>query len=238
MKQKSLKKRGKILNAKYLGKYKTNIMSTAKHTQDMRLNVPPVKVAANESTVTNVPTEGYNVISITPNGNYAAQAQLLYGGSSQIQHIPAGTPVIYPVIQSFGDNTVKVNNLNTQQGTTLLAGWYALSTSPDEKLVNRPTNVNQYRSIGAQTSSGIQALTLEARSTQATLALLIVGGNKPVPVFLNTDKNNLPPAWQNLDNAIFEIGNTYQVSKNFYGQTMYIVNVSLTDGATFDARLQ
>ncbi|MDC8005198.1 hypothetical protein POV27_14145 [Aureisphaera galaxeae] len=213
-------------------------IATQAQVKDMFMNVPPVEVPANETSQTNVATEGYNVITITPNGNYSVQAQLLYGSDSKTQNVPAGSPVVYPIVQQFGNNVIQVNNLNTQQDTALLSGWYALSTSPNEKLVNTPTTVKQYQSIGAQTTSSIQTLTLEARSTAATLAILIIGGNKPVPVFLNTNKGNLPPAWQNLDNAVFETGNTYQMSQNFFGQTMFIVNVSLTKGATFDARIQ
>lgn len=213
-------------------------MSTLIQTKDMKLNTSPVLVDYSQSTQTSQSTQGYNVITITPKGNYSADAQINYGSSSLNQNIPSGSPVVYPIVQKFNNSTVEVKNINQQENTSFYSGWYALSQSPDKKLTNSNTEVNQYKSIGSQTSSGMQTLSLTARSTSATLAIVIVGGNEPLLVFLNTDKSNLPPAWQDLDNCVYESGNTYQESKNYYGQTMYIVNTSLTTDASFDARIQ
>ena len=161
-------------------------------------------------------------------------------------YVESVTPVAYglkdwtlkALLKSMGIKEPKLKErlisiLNRLYVTTLNRG-----KSPDYKLSSSSKNVDQYKSIGGQSTSVIQTLTLTARSQSATLALVIVGANKPVPVFLNTKKGDLPPIWQTLDNAVFEAGNTYQESKNFFGQTIYIVNLSLTEDATFDTRLQ
>ena len=213
-------------------------MTTKVYTKEMEMNSSPITVEANEKTQTECATEGYNVFSIAPKGNYSVDALLTYGGQSKPQSIPAGSPVPYPIIQQFDNSIVEVSNRNTQENTSLFAGWYALSTSPDYPLRNTPTDLKQYKSAGIQASSSIQTLTLTARTASATLAIVIVGANKPIPVFLNTKKEDLPPAWSNLDNAIYESGNTYQETKNYYGQYVYIVNISLTEDAHFSARFQ
>ncbi len=204
----------------------------------IELNSMPIKVPNSGSVSTAQATEGYNVITITPPGNYSANSLIKYGGNSKTISVPPGSPVLYPLIQSFNNSMVEVQNNNTQEGQAIEAGWYSLSHSPTCPLSSSNTKVDQYVSIGGQSSSSIQTLTLTARTTSATLALLIVGGNKPVPVFLNINKQNLPPIWQTLDGAIYEDGNTYQVSKNFYGQYVYLVNLSLTNDSVFEARFQ
>jgi len=213
-------------------------MRTNVQTREMLMNTTPVVVEANDKTQTNQATEGYNVFTIAPRGNFSVDALLTYGADSKVQQIPAGCPLPFPIIQQFNNSIVNISNRNTQENTALLSGWFALSTSPNFLLQNNPTELKQYKSAGVQATSGIQTLTLTARSVSASLAIVIVGANKPVPVFLNTNKADLPPAWQNLENAVFETGNTFQETKNFFGQTVYIVNVSLTEEATLTARFQ
>lgn len=203
----------------------------------LKLNKEPIEVKFGKTVPTSVRTEGYNVITISPSNQYSTSAQVAYGADTKPVNIPQGTKVLFPLIKDFENSLVEVTNQNDQDNTSLMAGWYGLSSAPDVKISNKNKKVVQYKSIGGQTSSGNQTLKITVTSTDATLALIIIGDNKPIPVFFNVKKTELPPQWEEIDNAVFPGSSTYSDSRKFFGQTIFIVNLSLTEDATFQARL-
>lgn len=204
---------------------------------DLVLNQKPIEVPYGGYVKSAVATEGYNVVTITPSGNFEAKYRVDYGGSNVGGTAPEGSPIPYPWCQKWANSSIKVNNLNTQEDQSFWAGLYGFNQNPTKPLEN--VDIGQYESAGKQTSSGNMTLTLTNRSANSVLLIYIVGSNAPQCIALNTDPDNLPPQYQNLGDFFKAVKeNTFQVSKNWYGQYMYVINLSLTAGDNVNVRLQ
>lgn len=204
----------------------------------LKPNDAPIEVKKNSSVETNNQTDGFNVFTVTP-GQIAAQGELIYGGDSKEIDLSAGAAVPFPYVGKFENAVVEVKNSSDNDSANFDAGWYTLSTSPKLALTSTAQKVDQYGNIGAQTGSGRKTLKLKAASGKAVLAIVIIGGNKPIPVFLNIQKDEIPESWKKQlgDEVVIKGGPDYSKSQNFMGQTIFIVNVSLTSDATFTAAL-
>ncbi|MEL7145790.1 MAG: hypothetical protein AAFO69_05445 [Bacteroidota bacterium] len=203
---------------------------------NLRLNKQPISIAGDSSVESNTRADGYNVITVAPTSNRSTSAEIS-GAREGLQSValPEGTKVCYPFVGDFNNNFITVSN--TDSNNALKAGWYALSSEPGYVLSGNSQSFDQYESIGTQASASRQTLRLSVKPGNVTMAILIVGNQKPVPVYFNITEEELKDAGIDYpDNAEFP-DQTYVSRKNFMGQTIYIVNVSMIAGSLITASL-
>lgn len=200
-------------------------------------NTTPREITPDKTAQTNKTTDGYNVFTVTPSSDYSAEAQIISSGQviKDIK-LAAGVKVPYPFSKDFKKAIVNIKNISDNDQHSIKAGWYTLSSSPTSIIDNTKKTVNQYDSIGGQGASSPQTLRIQTISNNAMLALVFIGSNSPIPVFLNKDQADIPESWKMLKNAEF-VDNTYKLSKNFYGATIFVVNVSLNSTDVFNVNL-
>ena len=194
----------------------------------LSLNAPPLYVRPDDSVDSCRPTQGYNVVTLAPARNLESTFRIDYGGESRDGVLPPGSPVPLPLTQEWGDSNIKVNNTSPDRGAAFVAGLFGFNNRPTCPL-HGTVRLMQYESAGAQTSSAPMTLTLRNRSQEASLVSIIVGPNPPLNVALNTNPKDLPPQWQELKHFKAIQEQTFQISKNFFGQYVFVINASLTD---------
>jgi hypothetical protein len=194
---------------------------------DLILNASPVLVAPGGHTQAKVATQGYNVVTIAPIENFDVDYRIDYGSSNVPGIAPRGAPIPWPICQDWNNSKIVVNNINAQQGNANV-GLYGFNNQPTQPLPGTQ-NIGQYQSAGGQTTTSNMTLSLRHDGPNAVIVFVIVGSAAPEAYALNTSKDNLPPQYKDLKNFVAVDGPTKQITKNFWGQYVFVINASLVD---------
>lgn len=216
---------------------------TAKKSQELNLNSEGKSIGQREYVTTSRQVNGWNVFSIEPN-NISTKVTL---NNNPPMTIPKGSSYPFLAAGEYYGSSVTVTNRGTNVATETKISWFGIPTKVEDTLKPNPVKVAQYGSASGKSTTSVQYLDIKANSdTEATLALLMVGGGKPQAIFLNTsaDGVNIPKDWlDNLtkilgsENIIQEPGQNYQIRQNYGGNTVFIANLSRTKTASFEASL-
>lgn len=196
------------------------------------LNKRPISIPNMQYAISERALQGYNVVTVKPSDNYAQSYRLMVGGKPEEGDLDGGAPIPLPLVRKFG-STLRIDNTSTQKNTRFDAGIYTFTEKPTVP-IGQP--IGPYHSAGARTLAQPQTLMLRCTGTQSALAIVFVGNQAPQCYALNTEK--LPPQWQGLPNFTPVPQEVHRLpAENYYGQYMFIVNVSSTPDAVIETHL-
>ena len=199
-------------------------------SEKLNFNGRPKTVDANYTATSYDPKPVANssFFTIQPD-NREAHYRFNFGSTTFDKTLPINVPVPYPVFAQWNNNQVTVKNLSTPAEATIQVGYFG--TPAD---VSSPSSgsavIGQFESCNIATNTSNMTLSLTCRSTNSVMIAIIQGGQLPVFVALNTD--NLPPIFDQVPNLVKVAGNNWSTNNNWFGATLSMVNVSLTDKST------
>ncbi|CAM1372856.1 hypothetical protein [Tenacibaculum xiamenense] len=207
----------------------------------LKKNEKPILLKQGDEAKTNDRPDGYNVFTIKPKDDSSVKFSIKSSTFSKKKTLSEGGSVPYPFIFDSEGNYVEIQNTSGEEDHNFKTGWFGITGKVDHKLTSSFQKVNTLQSIKGKSGSSKQTLTIKSDTTVNSLALVFVGSEKPYPVFLNTDEDDVPEQWQaliNSDNAKFT-GNEYEAEeRNYHNKTIFIVNASSDKNANFEVRLQ
>ncbi|WP_035240586.1 hypothetical protein [Desulfobacter vibrioformis] len=190
-------------------------------------NRPPIEVGPNGSVSSDnpVPVASTSIFTVQPT-NIAANYQVQYGSTFFSKPIPSGTPIPYPISKKWDNNAVTIKNLSQASEGNIFVGYFGMP-----EVVTDPVSsakLGQYQLCSIKTKTSPMTLSLTNRTSNSLLVAVIQGGSQPNFIALNTPSDNLPPVYQDVPNFSNVSGNTWDVTYNWYGATLTIINLCLT----------
>jgi len=190
-------------------------------------NKPPIEVGPNGSVSSEkpVPVASTSIFTVQPT-NIAANYQVQYGSTFFSKPIPSGTPIPYPISKEWDNNAVTIKNLSQASEGNIFVGYFGMP-----EVVKDPVSsaeLGQYQLCSIKTKTSPMTLSLTNRTSNSLLVAVIQGGNQPNFIALNTPSDNLPPVYQDVPNFSNVSGNNWNITHNWYGSTLTIINLCLT----------
>lgn len=190
-------------------------------------NKPPIEVGPNGSVSSEkpVPVASTSIFTVQPT-NIAANYQVQYGSTFFSKPIPSGTPIPYPISKEWDNNAVTIKNLSQASEGNIFVGYFGMP-----EVVKDPVSsaeLGQYQLCSIKTKTSPMTLSLTNRTSNSLLVAVIQGGNQPNFIALNTPSDNLPPVYQDVPNFSNVSGNNWNITHNWYGATLTIINLCLT----------
>lgn len=203
------------------------------------LNEPPLTVDAQGTAVsTVVPTDGFEIVTIEPtNVEVGVSYRITYGGSFKSGELSKGANIPLPIVQTWNNANVKVENISPNATASFKTGIYGIS-SKFTKPLGASTTLSQYESASRQGGTQVQTLTFKNNTNDAVLLFYAVGAGQPQAIALNTDPSSLPPQWQGIPGFQATLNPTFQVTQNFFGQQIFVMNLSLIASNSITVLLQ
>jgi hypothetical protein len=202
------------------------------------LNAAPQTIAnGSNGIVTQV--NNASVITIAPQNQDVTVAVTTAGAAMPGSpfSIPGTVQMPYPIVSTnWGGNNVSVLNASQVQSANVSAGFFGVASPPSPTLPISSSyqTINQFQSIGGNSTSGPATIQLLATNNNVTAVMLFGNGNTPQMYVLNY-VDSLPPIFQQLPTGVLHTvpGNLATITGNFWGNYMFLVNVSMavTSGA-------
>lgn len=208
---------------------------------ELEKNEKPVLLKQGKSAKTSKRPDGFNVFTVKPSKDLSVDFSVNSSTFSEDQNLPEGGSVPYPFIFDSEGNYVQIENTSSEEGHNFKTGWYGITGDTDHELTKSFNKVKPLQTIKGKSESKKQTLTIKSTELVNSLALVFVGNEKPYPVFLNTEKGDLPEQWQDLEGSSGAkfTNNEYKAEKrNYHNKTIFIVNASSDESASFEVRLQ
>ncbi|WP_064967235.1 hypothetical protein [Tenacibaculum ovolyticum] len=208
---------------------------------ELEKNEKPVLLKQGKTTKTSKRPDGFNVFTVKPSNDLSVDFSVNSSTFSEDTNLSEGGSVPYPFIFDSEGNFVEIENISDEEKHNFKTGWYGITGNTDHELTRSFNKVKPFQTIKGKSESKKQTLTIKSQTTVNTLALVFIGNEKPYPVFLNTEKDDLPEQWQDLENSANAkfTNNEYKADKkNYHNKTIFIVNASSDNHANFEVKLQ
>ncbi|MBD1580880.1 hypothetical protein [Pseudoalteromonas sp. S16_S37] len=168
----------------------------------------------------------YPVITIENQLNTQSQVVVTSGSGVETLQLPAGQPVLWPYNKDVYGNAVRIKN-SSPVPSTLTIGYFSFAGEASYLLTpeHAPFELQQYESAIGITQARLSQLYI---SCPEPGLIALFTGNAPAS-FLAIKTTGKPPQsiYQYVASQVKYIpDNYYQISNNWWGQALAVVNVS------------
>lgn len=170
----------------------------------------------------------YPLLTFQSMHNTSVEFSISAGGGIESFSIPRGSPMLLPYSKNLSGNAIRVINKSVHS-SLLKVGYFDFSAKSTYSLLSTGTKISlsQYESIMGRTLARSSQLFIFC--SQPSLLALMTSDSSLEFIAIKMSEDNSQEVYKHLNENIKYISNDhYNLSKNWLGSVLGVVNVSLT----------